>query len=494
MLSDGEWRGPAEGPVRGLAYNSKTIEKGQLFFCLRGFKEDGHNFAAEAVARGAAALVVEEFLPLAVPQVKVADARGSMARVGRCYYGDPAARLGMIGVTGTNGKTTTSFYIRSILEQLGRPVGLVGTVFNQFAGEPIPSQLTTPESIDLMKLLVQAGQDGCPWVVSEVSSHALALGRVDPADFDLAVFLNIARDHFEFHQDYEHYFASKARLIREMSPEPKGSRPRACVLNADDPQVMRLAAEAPVPVITFGIAQPADLRATDLESGLSGSRFRLHLPGATPVRVELPMPGAFNVANALAAAAVGWQAGVDLAGIVRGLESCRCVPGRVERIDEGQPFTVLVDFAHNPAALAQLVSLRPEGEGRTILVFGAEGGKDRGKRPGMGAAASRADLAIITSDNMHDEDPLDVARQIAAGLGQTPCEIIPDRRQAIARGVALAQPGDLLIIAGKGHEQTWVWEGRRQPFDDRLVVRELLRERLSVEKGAGVGEVHGGDS
>lgn len=474
---------PVTGTVEGLAYNSKTLQKGELFVCLRGKKMDGHRFAPEAVGRGAAALVVEEFLPLEILQIKVPDARAALSLLGRRFYGEPTAHLGLVGVTGTNGKTTTAFYIRAVLQQLGRPIGLVGTVFNQFAGSPVPSELTTPESLDLWRLFRQALNEGCPWVVMEVSSHALALGRVDPRDFDLAVVTNITRDHFEFHGTFEHYWEAKARLVRELVPEPKGNRPRACILNADDPQVLRMAEGTEIPVITYALERPADVRATDLEAGLGGSRFTLHLPGATPVRLHLPMPGRFNVSNALAAAAAGWQAGVPLEGIVRALEGCRAVPGRVEAVDEGQDFHVLVDFAHNPDALAKLVSLRPEEPGaRTVLIFGAEGGKDRGKRPQMGEAARGADYVIITSDNMHEEEPIEVARQIAGGLGDTPYEIIPDRREAIARGVELVRSGDLLIIAGKGHEQTWVWEGKRIPFDDREVVRSLVRQRLNATR------------
>jgi len=483
-LPQAEPNQPVTGAIRGLSYNTKTLQNDELFVCLRGKKQDGHEYGAEAVAKGAKALLVEEFLPLpGVLQVRVADTRAALARLARHLYGDPAARLGLVGVTGTNGKTTTSFYIRSVLQQLGTPVGLVGTVFNQLAGPPVQSSLTTPESLDLIRLFDQALREGCDWLVMEVSSHALSMGRVAPPDFDLAVVTNITRDHFEFHGTYEHYWEAKARLVRKLGTEPKGDRPKAAILNADDPQVMAMAQRDGAPVITYGLEQPADLYATDLVGSLSGSRFTLHLPGASPAPVSLPMPGRFNVYNALAAAAVGWQVGVPIGAIIRGLEECRSVPGRVEWIDEGQPFHVLVDFAHNPDALAKLVSLRPDRPGaRSILVFGAEGGKDRGKRPQMGEAARGADYAIITSDNMPEEEPLAVARQIAAGLGDRPHEIIPDRREAIARGVALAEPGDLLIIAGKGHEQTWVYGGTRIPFDDRAVVRELIRVRLAATR------------
>lgn len=481
-LSPCQTNGPVEGMTCGLGYNSKTVNYGELFFCLRGKFADGHAFAAEAAERGAVGLVVEEFLDVPVLQIKVADTRAALARAGRVFYGNPAERLGLVGVTGTNGKTTTTFYIRSVLEQLQRPVGLIGTVYNQLGGEPERSSLTTPESLDLWRLLAEAVVDGCPWVVMEVSSHALALHRVDPADFDLAVILNITRDHFEFHGTFEHYLASKARLVRELPAHRKDGRPRAALLNADEPLVLQLGAGLDVPVVTFGVEHPADVSASQLVTGPRGSDFLLHLPGATPTPVHLPMPGLYNVSNALAAAAAGWLAGVPLSGIAAGLAACSHVPGRGEVIDEGQPFTVIVDFAHNPDALAKVVSLRPENpEGRSIIVFGAEGGKDPGKRPEMGRAARGADLVIITSDNMPEEDPLEVAGQVADGLEGHPHEVILDRRLAIERALTMARPGDLVIIAGKGHEQTWVFGGQRIPFDDRSVVRETLRSRMRTE-------------
>lgn len=476
LLPDCETNQAVRGEFAGLAYNSKTLEKGDLFFCLRGKLADGHEFAAEAVARGASALVVEEFLPQPVLQFKVGDARIALARVSRAFYGDPAAHMGLVGVTGTNGKTTTTFYVRNLLEQAGRPTGLIGTVYNQLGGEPEPSAMTTPESADLWRMFARAREAGCDWLVMEVSSHALAMNRVDPADFDVAVVTNITRDHFEFHKTFEHYLKSKARLVRELRPERKGNRPKAVVLNADDPHVAELGHGLDVPVVTFGLKEAADVTASQIETTVSGSRFLLHLPGATPTPVYLPMPGSFNVANALTAAAVAWLAGLNVSQIAAGLETCRSVPGRAETIDEGQDFHVIVDFAHNPDALAKVVSLRPENpQGRTIIVFGAEGGKDQGKRPQMGAAARGADYAIVTSDNMHKEDPAAVAGQIAAGLNGHPHEIILDRRSAITRALQMARTGDLVIIAGKGHESTWVYGGHRIPFDDREVAREVLR-------------------
>lgn len=475
LLPGCETNGPIVGVIKGLAYNSKTLEKGELFFCLRGNLTDGHRYATEAVRRGASALVVEEFLPLLVLQLKVPDSRRALSKVGRLFFGDPAAQLGLVGVTGTNGKTTTAFYIRSVLACRGLPVGLIGTVYNQLGGPPESSLLTTPESSDLWRLLARARADGCDWTVMEVSSHALAMGRVEPADLDIVVVTNITRDHFDFHESFDHYWQSKARLMRELRPQRKEGRPKAAVLNADDPQVTAMAVNREVPVITFGLGGRADVMASEIGTGPAGSRFLLHLPGVTPTLVRLPMPGRFNVANALAAAAVGWLTGLGPKEVAEGLEASGSVPGRTEVIDEGQPFTVIVDFAHNPDALTKVLSLRPVNPaGRTILVFGAEGGKDRGKRPEMGAAARGADYVILTSDNMYDEDPAAVAQAIHMGLGNHPSEVILDRREAIGRAVALAQPGDLVIIAGKGHEQTWVYQGQRISFDDRAVARECL--------------------
>ncbi|MGE5673382.1 MAG: UDP-N-acetylmuramoyl-L-alanyl-D-glutamate--2,6-diaminopimelate ligase [Mycobacterium leprae] len=472
------------GSICGLAYNSKTVKKGELFACLRGTNTDGHAYAPEAVQHGAAALLVEEFLPLPVLQIKVADARNAFSQVARHFYGEPAEALGLVGITGTNGKTTTTFYVRSVLAELGHPVGLIGTVFNQFAGEPEPSHMTTPESADLYALLGRGVREGCDWVVMEVSSHALAMNRVDPADLDLAIVTNITRDHFDYHQTYEHYWESKARLVRGLRTGNKSGRPKAAILNADDPQVMRLADDSKASTITFGLEQPADVTATDVVAAATGSWFTLHLPGSTPTAIHLALPGRFNVSNALAAAAAGWLAGVPLAGIKRGLESLHHVPGRAELIDEGQAFQVIVDFAHNPDALAKVVTLRPENpQGRSILVFGAEGGKDVGKRPQMGAAARGADYVVITSDNMKKEEPADVARQIEAGLGDWPHTVLLDRREAIRHALTQAHPGDLVIIAGKGHEQTWYYGGQQIPFDDRTVAREILQElRAGAER------------
>jgi UDP-N-acetylmuramoyl-L-alanyl-D-glutamate--2,6-diaminopimelate ligase len=473
-----EQGGAGERESGGISYHSKNLRPGDLFFCLRGFKEDGHRFAPEAVRAGAVALVVEEWLPgLPVPQVRVPNSRRALAAAARVLHGHPAARLSLAGITGTNGKTTTAFMLRSIFLQAGVPSGLIGTVQNIFGtGLPERAALTTPESADLQHLLRRAADDGCEWVVMEVSSHALALERLEPADFDLALLLNIRRDHFEFHGSFAHYLAAKLRLAREIDPAPRGGRPKAVIVGADDPVLLEATGELNLPLYTFGLRAGADITAGSLREERTGTRFELLLPGATGAEITLPLPGQFNVLNALAAATAAWVAGVPPAAICAGLEACRYVPGRTEQIDEGQPFAVLVDFAHNPAALQQVLTLGRSAR-RTLLLFGAEGGKDPGKRPLMGAAARAADYVILTSDNTYDEEPAAIAAQVAEGLGDHPHEVVLDRREAIERAVALAEPGDLLIIAGKGHEQTWNWQGTVLAHDDRVAVRAALARR-----------------
>lgn len=477
LLPNSEVKGPLCGLLTGLAYNSKTVDFGELFFCLPGKHADGHLFAGEAVRRGAVALVVERFLDLPVAQIRVQNARRAMAVVGRRFHGDPAGRLGLIGVTGTNGKTTTAFFIRALLRRELGPVGLVGTVYNQLAGEPEASILTTPESLDLVGLLARAAEEGCRWVVMEVSSHALAQNRVLPADLDVAVVTNVTRDHLEFHGTLERYWEAKARIVKELEPGSKGGRPKVAILNADDPLVMKMAEGLALPIVTFGLYNDSDVFATEIETSGRSTRFRLNLPGWDPLAVTLPMPGLYNLSNALAAAAVAHRLGLSPAAIAGGFWDCRGVPGRAEPIEADQDFEVIIDFAHNPDALAKVTSLRPGSGGRTILVFGAEGEKDPGKRSAMGAAARAADFVIITSDNTHGEAPEQVAEMVAAGLAEHPHRVILDRREAIGEAIAMGRPGDLVIIAGKGHEQTWVYGGVEQPFDDREVARSFLRKR-----------------
>lgn len=486
-LPGAELRGPGTVAVAGVAYDSRQVQPGDLFVCLRGLRADGHGYAPAAVARGAVALLVQEWLPLERPQIRVPDTRSALREAARLVYGNPAAALGLIGITGTNGKTTTACMVHSILTAAGggepwpgpgpeqAPVALLGTVENRIGRHALPAGLTTPESADVIRFWRAAVAAGCRWLVMEVSSHALALGRVDPADFDGAVVTNVTRDHFEFHQSFDHYLRAKATLFTGQAEVPKGGRRRAAVINLDDAGARQMLPLAAVPPVTYGRAPGADVSCRQERDTGTGAAFELVLPGVAPFPVQLQLPGRFNILNALAAAAVAWCFGVPPLYIRQGLEQLPGVPGRAERIDAGQDFAVVVDFAHNPGALENILTLRPPSPGgRTILVFGAEGGKDPGKRPEMGRVARAADYAIVTSDNTKEEDPLAVAQMVAAGLGDHPHAIITDRREAITRALTMARSGDLVIIAGKGHEGTWTLGHQVIPHDDREFARAVL--------------------
>jgi UDP-N-acetylmuramoyl-L-alanyl-D-glutamate--2,6-diaminopimelate ligase len=462
-----------DGPaveIRGLAYDNRAVEPGTLFFCVPGFTRDGHEFAPDAVARGAAALVVARRLDLGVPEVRVDDVRAAMALAAARFYGDPTARLPVVGVTGTNGKTTTAFLVRSLLEAAGRRCGLLGTVTAIVAGRERPVVRTTPEAIDLQRTfreMVDAGDDAC---AMEVSSHALELRRADSIHVAVAVFTNLTQDHLDFHPTMEDYFRAKRRLFASPLTEVR-------VANVEDPYGRRLADEFPG-TVTFAVDAPADYRTTGLRTGFGGSDCTFETPdGAFAVR--LPLPGRFNVANALGAWAAARALGVEPAVLAGALPRARRVPGRFEPVDEGQPFAVLVDYAHTPDSLENVLrAARELASGRVIAVFGAGGDRDRGKRPLMGRIGARlADVCLVTSDNPRSEDPEAIIADILAGTaGSAHVEHGVDRRASIHRAIALAAPGDVVVIAGKGHEQGQEFAGgRKEPFDDVTVAREALR-------------------
>ena len=463
--------GAAPVHVAALAYDNRRVTPGTVFFCVRGFTRDGHDFAADAVARGAAALVVDHPLGLGAPEVVVDDVRAAMAPAAARLHGDPTATLRTIGVTGTNGKTTTAYIVRALLEAAGHPTGMLGTVTSIVGGEQREVARTTPEAIDLQATLAAMRAAGDAYCVMEVSSHALALGRADAIHWAGAIFTNLTQDHLDFHPTMEDYFAAK-RMLFEAAPE-------VAVVNIDDPYGARLAAELRLPnVVTVGIDAPAaDLRATDVHSDMDGSTLRA---GGLPLRS--PLPGRFNVLNVLGAVAAVRALGVDDETIVAALPEAGRVPGRFEPVDEGQDFAVLVDYAHTPDSLESLLrAARPLTRGRLLCVFGCGGDRDRGKRLLMGEIAARlADRAIVTSDNPRSEDPQAIVAQILAGIDDRgPTEAIVDRHAAIERAVGVAQAGDVVVIAGKGHEQGQEFErGRKIAFDDVTVAREALRARL----------------
>jgi UDP-N-acetylmuramoyl-L-alanyl-D-glutamate--2,6-diaminopimelate ligase len=552
--------------VAGLAYDSRRAQRGTLFFCIPGANSDGHDHAARAVAAGAAALVLERPLGLGVPEVVVDCARAAMGPVAARFHGDPTRELEVVGVTGTNGKTTTAYLVRALLEASGRHCGLLGTVTSVVGGQEHPVSRTTPEAIDLQgafRAMLEGG-DGC--CAMEVSSHALELGRAAGVHFTVGIFTNLTQDHLDFHGTMEEYFQAKRRLF---VPTPPG----VSVINVEDPYGRRLAAEVPG-AVTFAMqgihgedcapartphaeearqarsgettarqarsgeatagqarsgetTQPrdgesvADYRALGVRCDLQGCRFTLQTPVGTR-EVALPLPGHFNVANALGALAAVHAMGVDLDTLVAALGRGVRVPGRFEPVDEGQQFAVLVDYAHTPDSLEnvlraarEVIEARGAGEaggggsksthrgsveaqtaaparGRVICVFGAGGDRDRGKRPLMGEIAARlADVVVATSDNPRSEDPEAIIAEILKGaarsrvVGAAPVEALIDRRAAIDRAITLARGGDVVVVAGKGHEQGQEFaEGMTVPFDDVQVAREALRARRAHTAGA----------
>ena len=458
-------RGDVDAEIASLAYDSRKVEPGTLFFCVPGQKSDGHEFAGQAVEAGAVALVVERELDVGVAQVVVPDARAAMAPVAARFQGDPTAELRVVGITGTNGKTTTAFLVREILEAAGIRCGLLGTVRQVVGGRDEGAERTTPEAIDLQatfRRMLDAGDRAC---AMEVSSHALELHRCDAIHFEAALFTNLTQDHLDFHGGMEEYFRSKRRLF-EMGP-------RNAIVNADDEYGRRLAGEFDCVTFSAGGAT-GDYPAQAVSFDAAGSEFEV---GGTKVRTALP--GQFNVANALGAYAAAVEIGVDPQVAVEGLGRAERVPGRFEPIDEGQPFAVLVDYAHTPDSLENVLrAARELGEGRVLSVFGAGGDRDREKRPKMGrAGTSLSDLAIVTSDNPRSEDPGAIIEEILAGAAPGgEVEVEADRRTAIGLAFERARPGDVVVIAGKGHERGQEFEGGRTiPFDDREVAREELR-------------------
>jgi UDP-N-acetylmuramoyl-L-alanyl-D-glutamate--2,6-diaminopimelate ligase len=453
--------------IADLAYDSRKVEPGTLFFCVRGQKVDGHEFGPRVVEEGAAALVVErELTDLAVPQVVVADSRAAMAPLAARFWGDPTAKLRMVGVTGTNGKTTTAFLVHEILRAADIRCGLLGTVKQVVGGVEKPVVRTTPEAIELQRTfrqMIDGGDEAC---AMEVSSHAMALHRADAIDFEVALFTNLTQDHLDFHADMEDYFLAKRKLFE--------AGPGTAIVNVDDPYGRRLAEE--FECITFSAeGAEADYSAREVEFDATGSTFSV-----SGMQLRTGLPGHFNVANALGAFAVAEAMGVGSDFAAAGLVGAARVPGRFEPIDEGQDFAVLVDYAHTPDSLENVLrAARRLTGGRLISVFGAGGDRDRDKRPKMGrAGAELSDLTVITSDNPRSEDPEAIVAEVAAGAEEAgELEVVVDRREAIARALGRAAPGDTVVIAGKGHEQGQEFEGGRKiPFDDREVAREELRK------------------
>ncbi|MGZ8626175.1 MAG: UDP-N-acetylmuramoyl-L-alanyl-D-glutamate--2,6-diaminopimelate ligase [Actinomycetota bacterium] len=459
-----EVRGDRSTTVRSLVYLSEGATDGSLFFCIPGGRLDGHDFATDAVERGARVLVVERPLPLEVTQVLVPTVRAAMGPISAAFHGRPAERLELVGVTGTSGKTTTTSLLEAVFRAAGWVPGVIGTTGVRIDGRPVPFPRTTPEAPDLHRMLAEMVDAGVEAAAMEVSSHGLHQHRVDGVRFAVAVFTNLSQDHLDYHASIEEYFEAKALLF---TPE----RSERAVVNHDSAEGRRLAGR--IPTSTFGIDDGADVRATDVTTSASGIAFRVD--GMT---FRSSLRGLFNVENCLAALATARALGVADEVTASALASIEGVPGRVEAVETGQPFLVLVDYSHTPDSLENVLRMaRPLTAGRVIVVFGCGGDRDRAKRPLMGrAATANADLSIITSDNPRSEDPREIIGEIEPGARAGGGEYVvePDRRAAIRLAMAGAAGGDVVVIAGKGHETYQEFADRTIDFDDRLVAREEL--------------------
>ena len=469
--------------IKGLEYDSRRVEPGYLFFAFPGAKVDGREFAAKALDKGAVAVVSELEAPedFAGEWIRVEHGRIALATAAKNFYHAPDELLSITGITGTNGKTTTSYLLDSVLRTAGRVTGIVGTIEYHLAGRVLKAPNTTPESLDLFRMFDElvresASQNRPGAMTMEVSSHALALGRVHGIRFVTAVFTNLTRDHLDFHGTMESYFAAK-RLLFVPAAESEPS-PDFAVLNFDDSWAKQIQPSAATKVLWYGFEEGADYRAEEVSFGFEGLRFRLNARGAA-FDITSPLVGRHNVYNILAAICTGVSYSIDMASIIEGIANCHAVPGRFERVDTGQPFLVVVDYAHTDDALRNLIAvardLKPK---RVITLFGCGGDRDRSKRPLMGmAAGSSSDFVVLTSDNPRSEDPLDIINDALVGLRRydTPHIVEPDREKAIRMAIHEAAPGDIVLLAGKGHEPYQVLRDRTIEFDDREVARAVLR-------------------
>jgi UDP-N-acetylmuramoyl-L-alanyl-D-glutamate--2,6-diaminopimelate ligase len=481
VLYQAPLRSPLADPLRSsqisaLAYDSRRVTPGALFFAFAGAKADGRRFAKQAIEAGAVA-VVSEMPPedFSGSWIEVEHGRRSLSLACRNFFGPPEETLDLNAVTGTNGKTTVTYLMDAIFRRQGWTTGVIGTIAHWIAGQRLAAVNTTPESLDLYEMFARLREAGGTHVSLEASSHALALGRIHAIAFHTAIFTNLSRDHLDFHRSMESYFTAKSLLF-----QPNGARaPRFAVINIDDEYGRRISPAEGTAVIKYGLSKQAELRAENVETDFSGVRFRLKYGGQTAF-VQSSLMGMVNVYNILAACGAGISHGMDLEMIAEGIEQCKAVPGRFERIDQGQPFLLVVDYAHTDDALRNAIkvalTLEPK---RVITVFGCGGDRDRSKRPLMGqAAAELSDYVVLTSDNPRSEDPLMIINDVLVGLRRhdTPHTIEPDRRKAIRLAIERARTGDLILVAGKGHETQQVLKDEVVDFDDREVARELLIE------------------
>ncbi|MEW6334681.1 MAG: UDP-N-acetylmuramoyl-L-alanyl-D-glutamate--2,6-diaminopimelate ligase [Thermodesulfobacteriota bacterium] len=494
--------GSPDGEVTSVCYDSRQCSRGSLFVAIAGLKADGHAFIPDALTRGARVIVHEQaFLPPAgVTAVRVPDSRRCLGILGKRFFGDPSRELALVAVTGTNGKTTVTYLLEAILRAAGHRVGVLGTINYRFDGKHFPAPHTTPESFEMQRILRVMADQGVTHCVAEVSSHALDLRRVDDCAFDAGIFTNLTRDHLDYHGSMEAYYQAKKRLFSQVLPAGGKSRPHPAIINGDDAWGRLLLAEAGSAALTYGLEHPCSVTASPFHLSVEGIEATIHC-GGEPITVASPLLGRFNLYNILAAAAAAYALGVPGPFIREGIEARTLIPGRLERVSAaGQP-AVFVDYAHTDDALRRVLqNLTEFRTGRLITVFGCGGDRDRGKRPLMGAAAAeRSDLTIVTSDNPRTEDPLAIIGEIETGIqadrladtGAAAAHrevrgylVIPDRRSAIAAAIRLADAGDIVLIAGKGHEDYQIIGTQKFPFDDRSVAREELTRQENAGSGS----------
>jgi len=483
-----EVRGTADPEICGLAYDSREVSAGDLYFAVVGEKHDGREFIAEAVGRGAAAVVSEgifETGDAAVPAVLVKRTRKALGQVAAGFYGHPSREMAVVGITGTNGKTTSAWILHHLMKDNLHRVGLLGTVLYDDGVETSPAGRTTPESSDVHAMLRRMRDNGCGGVVMEVSSHALVQDRIEALEFDAGVFTNLTRDHLDYHRSMEDYYRAKSLLPKHLLHQGGGKKP-VMLVNGDDIHGQRMVMDfsGRLPTVSYGFGSRCDLRAMGVQTGFRGTTFKL-LVGGREILVTFPLIGRFNVYNALVALGVARVLGFNLRQCVRALGSCPQVPGRLESAVDNRPYRVFVDYAHTPDALENVLStLRGLDPARIITVFGCGGDRDRSKRPMMGRIAARwSDVCIVTSDNPRSEDPVAILREIAAGISGRHYKLVEDRREAIALALQSAGERDIVLIAGKGHEDYQEIHGERFPFSDSEEARKAEEKRDHASKG-----------
>lgn len=468
-----EIKGNADIDIGDLKYDSRKVQKGDLFFCISGFQEDGHRYAKDAVDKGAVAIVATKEQELPVTQIIVQDDRQAMALMSVRFFGAPAAGMKMVGITGTNGKTTTTYMIKSIAEAAGMKVGLIGTIQNMIGSEVIHTERTTPESVDLQRLLARMRDEGCDVVVMEVSSHSLYLKRVEGIRFDVGIFTNLTQDHMDFHQTWQNYVDAKKILFKQSE---------VTIVNVDDESAADMISAAHKDVLRFGVQNNADILPSNLELSASGTRFTAQIKNKK-IKIDIGIPGTFTVYNALGAIAAAWTIGIKGDYIGEGLKTLKPVSGRFELLDtRGGNYSIILDYAHSPDSLENtLKTIRGFATGRIVTVFGCGGNRDRVKRPIMGQIAQKySDFVIVTSDNPRFEEPMDIICEIENGLmGNHPYICIENRREAILYAIKNAQNKDIILLAGKGHETYQEICGVKHDFDEKIVVAEILDELQS---------------